>query len=250
MENTGHKITALPSKDGKICAQQIREAAEAYRNSDVQEHITQPKMVYLSFSTEYGTVYSKKELEEISEVCRSYSLYLFIDGARLGYGLGAEDGDVTLADIAKAADVFYCGGTKCGALFGEAVVITNPELQVDFRSYIKQNGAMLAKGWLLGLQFYTLFRDGLYFRITKQADEYAMEIRKAFREKGIPAFVESPTNQQFVILENSQMEKLARKYVFEFEGKTDENHSCVRFCTSWSTTEEEVRQLTEDIRSL
>lgn len=250
VENTGHKITALPSKDGKICAQQIREAAEAYRNSDVQEHITQPKMVYLSFSTEYGTVYSKKELEEISEVCRSYSLYLFIDGARLGYGLGAEDGDVTLADIAKAADVFYCGGTKCGALFGEAVVITNPELQVDFRSYIKQNGAMLAKGWLLGLQFYTLFRDGLYFRITKQADEYAMEIRKAFREKGIPAFVESPTNQQFVILKNSQMEKLARKYVFEFEGKTDENHSCVRFCTSWSTTEEEVRQLTEDIRSL
>lgn len=250
VENTGHKIIALPAQDGKISAEQILEEAEAYRQSGVQEHITQPKMVYLSFPTEYGTVYSKAELEEISEVCKNYGLYLFIDGARLGYGLGTEEGDVTLADIAGMTDVFYCGGTKCGALFGEAVVITNPELQVDFRSYIKQNGAMLAKGWLLGLQFYTLFHDGLYFQITKKADEYAMVIRDAFREKGIPAFVESPTNQQFVILTNSQMETLAKKYVFEYEGKKDEDHSIVRFCTSWSTTEDEVRALIEDIRSL
>lgn len=250
VENCGHKIQALTAKEGKITAGQIAAEAENYCTSGVKEHITQPKMVYISFSTEYGTVYSKKELEEISAVCRQYRLYLFIDGARLGYGLGAPGGDVTIADIAKAADVFYCGGTKCGALFGEAVVITNPELQVDFRSYIKQNGAMLAKGWLLGLQFYTLFKDGLYFEITKKADEYAMQIKEAFAEKGVPSFIESSTNQQFVVLENSQMEKLAENYVFEFDHKVDETHSCVRFCTSWSTTQEEIDALVKDIKEI
>lgn len=250
VENTGHKITALPAVEGKISAAQIAVEAENYRISGVQEHITQPKMVYLSFPTEYGTIYSLKELEEISGVCREYGLYLFVDGARLGYGLGSEKADVTMKDLARLTDVFYCGGTKCGALFGEAVVITNKALQEDFRSYMKQNGAMLAKGWLLGLQFYTLFQDGLYFEITRRADAYAMMIKEAFEKKGIPSYIESFTNQQFVVLENSMMEELGKKYIFEYEMKVDEEHSCVRFCTSWSTRAEEVEALVKDIEAL
>lgn len=250
VENCGHKIHALPAKEGKITAAQIAEEAEIYCTSGVKEHITQPRMVYISFSTEFGTVYTKQELEEISAVCKKYGFYLFIDGARLGYGLGAPDGDVTIADIARLTDVFYCGGTKCGALFGEAVVITNPALQTDFRSYMKQNGAMLAKGWLLGLQFYTLFKDGLYFEITKRADEYAMQIKEAFDKKGVPAFIESSTNQQFVVLENAQMDKLAEKFIFEYDHKIDDTHSCVRFCTSWSTKQEEIDALVTEIEKL
>lgn len=250
VENTGHKIQALASKNGKITAKQIAAEAELYRTSGIKEHITQPRMVYLSFPTEFGTVYSRQELADISRICREYDMYLFIDGARMGYGLAAIDNDVTLADIAQFADVFYCGGTKCGALFGEAVVITNRRLTTDFRSYIKQNGAMLAKGWLLGLQFYTLFHDGLYFEITKQAVSYAMQIKEAFAKKGIPSYIDSPTNQQFVVLENSVMEKLAQKYIFEYELKVDDTHSCVRFCTSWSTTQQEVDALTADIMAL
>lgn len=250
VENTGHKVHTLPAVDGKITAEQIAAEAENYRISGIQEHITQPKMVYISFPTEYGTIYSKAELEAIHEVCQKYQLYLFIDGARLGYGLSADTNDVTLKDLAALSDMFYIGGTKCGALFGEALVITNPLLQPDFRSYIKQNGAMLAKGWLLGLQFYTLFEDGLYFDITKQAIQYAMEIKKAFADKGIPSYIDSPTNQQFVILSNEQMNSLAQNYVFEFQDKYDDTHSIVRFCTSWSTTQEEVDALVKDIQSL
>lgn len=250
VENTGHKIQVLPSRDGKITAEQIAAEAEIYRSSGIPEHITQPKMVYLSFPTEFGTIYTLQELTDIRNVCREYGLYLFIDGARLGYGLGAEGTDVTIKDIARLCDVFYCGGTKCGALFGEAVVFTTPELAVDFRSYIKQNGAMLAKGWLLGLQFYTLFKNGLYFDITRKAVSYAMQIKKAFEEKEIPFYIESWTNQQFVVLENSVMEKLAQNYIFEYELKIDESHSCVRFCTSWSTRQEEIDALVADIRAL
>lgn len=248
VENSGHKVLALPHTDGKITAQQIRLEAENYRTSVVQEHIIEPKMVYLSYPTEYGTTYSKAELEAIHDVCRKYDLYLFIDGARLGYGLAASD--LTLADMAKYTDVFYCGGTKCGLLFGEAVVINNPKLQPYFRSYMKQNGGLLAKGWLLGIQFYTMFHEGLYFDISKSAVEKAMRIKAAFTEKGIPALIESNTNQQFVILENSQMKKLAEKYIFEFEKKIDESHTAVRFCTSWSTSEEEVEALVQDIQNL
>lgn len=250
VEKCGHKIQALPHKNGKITAEQIRTEAELFRTSDIQEHITEPKMVYLSYPTEYGTIYSRAELEAIRNVCDEYGLYLFVDGARLGYGLGARSADITIADLAKYTDVFYCGGTKCGLLFGEAVVITNPELKPGFRSYMKQNGAMLAKGWLLGLQFYTMFKDGLYFEITKRADEYAMHIKEAFAKKGISSFIESDTNQQFVVLENDQMKKLAEKYIFEFDQKVDEKHSSVRFCTSWSTREEEIEALVKDIESL
>lgn len=250
VENTGHKVLALPQSEGKITADQVAGEAENYRTSGVKEHIVQPKMVYISFSTEYGTIYSREELEQIRQVCKKYGLYLFVDGARLGYGLGSEKSDVTLADLARLTDVFYIGGTKCGALFGEAVVISNPMLQEDFRSYMKQNGAMLAKGWLLGLQFYTLFLDGLYFEITRQADVYAMHIKAAFEKKGIPFYVESFTNQQFVVVEDAVADRLAENYIFEYETKVDENHSCIRFCTSWSTKPEEVDALVADILAL
>ena len=250
VEACGHKIEALPAADGKITAAQIAEKGEAYRTSSVQEHITQPRMVYISHPTEYGTLYSKQELEDIRAACNEYGLFLFLDGARLGYGLGSPETDVTIRDIASLTDVFYFGGTKCGALFGEAVVITNPALQTDFRSYIKQKGGMLAKGWLLGLQFYTLFKDGLYFSITEKAVALAMKLRRAFADKGIPLLLNSPTNQQFVVLENRQMEALAEKYTFEFDRKIDEEHTAVRFCTSWYTTEAEVDTLIADIRTL
>lgn len=191
VENTGHKIQALPACDGKITADRIAAEAELYRISGVKEHITEPKLVYLSFPTEFGTLYTKKELEDISAVCREYGMYLFVDGARMAYGLASSANDVTLADLAALCDVFYIGGTKCGALFGEAVVIINDALKGHFRSYIKQNGGMLAKGWLLGLQFAVLFDNGLYFDIARRADEYAMRIKSALDEKGLTCFVPS-----------------------------------------------------------
>lgn len=250
VEATGHKVDPILSRDGKLAAADIAAKAESYRISLVQEHIPQPKMVYISHPTEYGTIYSKEELEAIRAVCDEYGLFLFVDGARMGYGLGSPETDVTLADFARLADIFYIGGTKCGALFGEAVVIPNPLLQTDFRSYIKQNGGMLAKGWLLGLQFYTLFKDGLYQDITKKAVALAMKLRDAFAEAKIPFYIHSPTNQQFVVLTRQQMDRLAEKYVFEYEAQLAENLFCVRFCTSWCTTEDEVDALIADIRTL
>lgn len=250
VENTGHKIQALPAKNGKISAAQIASEAELFRVSGVQEHITQPKLVYLSFPTEFGTLYSKEELQEISAVCREYNMFLFVDGARMAYGLEAVGNDVTLADLAALTDVFYIGGTKCGALFGEAVVIINDALKGHFRSYIKQNGGMLAKGWLLGLQFATLFENGLYFDIARRADEYAMRIKAALNAKGLPCFIESITNQQFYVLSDVQMEKLGRKHIFEYESRVDNTHHCVRFCTSWATDEADVAELIRDIEAL
>lgn len=249
VENSGHKVLSLPATNGKITAQQIEEQAILYENSPVQEHIVQPKAVYISFPTEYGTIYSKSELENISQVCKNHGLYLFIDGARLGYGLGSEECDVSIADLANYSDMFYIGGTKCGALFGEALIITNKFLQPDFRSYIKQNGAMLAKGWLLGIQFYTLFNDGLYFEITKNASSMAKRIKNAFQKKGINSFIDSPTNQQFVVVTDEQKAKLSEKFIFEDEGKTDSGN-IIRFCTSWSTKEEELSELLLEIEKL
>lgn len=250
VENTGHKILAYGNKDGKLTAEAVEAAAAAYAGSRTQEHVTQPKLVFLSFPSELGTVYSKSELEAIRRVCDSYRLFLYIDGARLGYGLAAGHGDVTLQDIFRCADAFTIGGTKCGALFGEALVLKHPALKENFRSYMKQNGAMLAKGWLLGLQFYTLFRGGLYFSITKNAVAQAMRIRDAFRAKGIPLQPDSPTNQQFAILTKEQADALAEKYTFEYEGDMGGGRQCVRFCTSWSTTDEEVSALVADIAGL
>ena len=203
-------------------------------------------MVYLSFPTEKGTLYSKRELREISEVCKRYGMYLFVDGARMGYGLGSERNDLTLRDFAELCDVFYIGGTKCGALFGEALVITEASLKYRFKAHMKQNGAVLAKGWLMGLQFAVMLQNGEYFERTKRADELAMQIKTAFERKGVPFWVDSFTNQQFVILSDSQKEALAKGYYFEEEGTVPQG-TVVRFCTSWATTQAEVDTLVADI---
>ena len=245
IEHTGHKILSLPAKDGKLTADTVRETASHYYDHGEAEFLTAPKLVFLSSPSEYGTIYSKKELLEIREVCDQYHMYLYVDGARLGYWLSCDECDITLEDLANIADVFYIGGTKCGALFGEALVIVNKELRDHFRTYMKQSGGILAKGWLLGLQFYTLFKDGLYFEITKQADELAMKLKQGFINASIPFYMDSPTNQLFVILTNELAEKLSREFTYEFDHVIDENHVCVRFCTSWSTREEDIDKLIE-----
>ena len=247
IEFTGHKVLELPEKNGKICASDLKELVETFYGDDNHEHMVFPGMVYISHPTEYGTLYSKKELEELSSVCRKYKLPLFLDGARLIYGLVSKETDVTLQDLAELCDVFYIGGTKVGALFGEAVVITNRALKKDFRYMIKQNGGMLAKGRLLGIQFDTLFTDDLYFKISAHADELAMKLKKIFLEKGYSLRYDSYTNQQFPILSDSHIEKLKEKYVFEFWEKVSDTESAVRFCTSWATKPEVVDELIRDI---
>lgn len=245
IEATGHKVLAVPGQAGKLSAEQVEQVCRAHFADADHEHIVQPGMVYLSFPTEYGTLYSAEELRAISRVCREYELPLFIDGARLGYGLMSEKNDVTLKELAELCDVFYIGGTKCGALFGEAVVITNPALAKDFRYMIKQRGGMLAKGRLLGLQFDTLFTDDLYFQAAKRANQLALKLRRAFEKKGYPMLMDSWTNQQFPVLPEEEMERLAERFVFSFWERVDERHSAVRFCTSWATTEEQVDELIE-----
>ena len=245
VEALGHKVLALPEKDGKITAEQVEALVLAHYADEAFEHIVQPGMVYISHPTEYGTLYTLAELTALSAVCRKYGLPLFADGARLGYGLAA--GDVTLADMARLCDIFYIGGTKCGALFGEAVVIPTPALQKDFRYHIKQRGGMLAKGRLLGIQFEALFADGLYQRITAQAVEQAQRIRAAFAARGIDMLIDSPTNQQFPILTKDQQAFLARDFAFTHWGAVDARHDAVRFCTSWATREESVQALLDAI---
>lgn len=183
IENTGHKIIELPSTEGKITAQQVRECASSYFEHGEAEYLTEPKLVYISFPTEYGTIYSLKELQELHRVCKEYGMYLFVDGARMGYGLGASVNDVTLKDLAELTDVFYIGGTKCGAMFGEAVILVNEELKRHFKTYMKQNGAVLAKGWLLGLQFYTLLRTEPISRLRKRQMSRQCGLRKPFTRK-------------------------------------------------------------------
>ena len=250
LEHVGHKCLTLPTDDGKLTAAQIEREAVLYEQSEIPEHVVAPRAVYISHPTEVGTIYSKAELEAISSVCHEHGLYLFIDGARMGYGLAAEGADATLADVAHAADMFYIGGTKCGALFGEAVVITNPQLQPGFRNAMKQNGAMLAKGWLLGLQFATLFEDGLYFRITARAIAQAMRIRDAFAAIGVRQFVVSPTNQQFFVISDAQMAALEGDFAFFFDHAEAPDQNVVRFCTAWSTADEEIDALVDAIAAL
>lgn len=247
IEACGHKIMPLPSVDGKITAAQIKEAHTAHWSDSSFEHTTQPKLVYISNPTEVGTIYSKKELEDLRKVCDECKMYLFMDGARLGYGLSAEENDLDLKSIAQNCDVFYIGGTKVGALFGEAVVITNPILQEDFRYLIKQKGGMFAKGRLLGIQFIELLKDGLYFEIAKHADDMAMKLKKGLIEKGYQFSVDSPTNQQFVIVSNKKLETLKEKYAYECTGKYDDDHTVIRLCTSWATKEENVDELLKDM---
>lgn len=243
IEHSGHKVLALEGIDGRLSAASVRAAMEEHLAEDGPEHTVQPGMVYISFSTEVGTVYTLAQLEEISAVCGEYGLPLFIDGARMGYGLASEGCDVTMEDIARLADVFYIGGTKQGALFGEAVVITNPMLKKDFRYFIKQNGGMLAKGRLLGIQFLTLFEDGLYHELSQHAVSQAMRIRDAFASKGYGFLVESPTNQQFPILTNAEIERLSADFKFSIWKRIDDDHTAVRFCTSWATRPEAVDML-------
>lgn len=250
VESCGHKVLSLPSDDGKITAAQVKEAYEEHINNGAFEHMVQPKMVYISNPTELGTIYSKKELTQLSEVCRECGLYLFMDGARLGYGLTAPDNDLTMKDIAALCDVFYIGGTKVGALFGEAVVIRNEELKKDFRYFIKQKGGMLAKGRLLGIQFDTLFTDNIYFEISKHAINLAEKLRGAFEEKGYPYLVPNRTNQIFVILPDTDLDKLGERFGISYDHRVDESHSAVRFCTSWATTEENVDTLIAAIQAL
>ena len=250
LEHLGHKIELLPHKDGKISAKQVQTAAQAFRDSGIPEHITEPKAVYISFPTEYGTLYSRKELEDLSAVCRSYGLYLFADGARMAYGLASEQNDLTLADFARLTDAFTIGGTKCGALFGEAVVLIHPAFKDRFRSILKQNGAMLAKGWLAGLQFRALFTDGLYERIGKHACTLAAKIRNAFLEAGIELCPDSPTNQLFVRLRPAEAQLLAKQFQFEHEDVLPDGDAVVRFCTSWYTEESDADALISALRAL
>ena len=232
VEAAGHKVIALPSETGRLSAQQIEKVCAAHWSDPSFEHQTQPAMVYLSHPAENGTIYSLSELREIRAVCDKWHLKLFLDGARLGYGLAAPDSDVTVQDLAQLTDVFYLGGTKVGALFGEAVVITDPELAVDFRYHIKQRGGMLAKGWLLGLQFDVLLENNRYMTISRKAVAQAMRIKKALTDKGISFWSDSNTNQLFPILPNQALLELEKTYVFNHTEKMDETHTAVRICTS------------------
>jgi len=250
VEATGHKVLNVPSDDGKISAEQVRTVIDQHRASDSFEHEAQPKLIYISNPTEYGTLYSLAELEALSAVCREKGLYLFMDGARLGYGLTAQDYDVTLPDIARLCDVFYIGGTKVGALFGEAVVIGNPAIAEDFRYLIKQHGGMLAKGRLLGVQFDALFEDGLYFEISRHAVKMADQIRAVFDELCIPYLVPGITNQIFPVLPDGFLAELGRNFMFTEMGRVDEGHRAVRFCTSWATKQENVDALCAEIRRI
>lgn len=247
IEASGHKVLTLPSEDGKIQASQVEELYLAHIHDESFEHMPQPKMVYISHPTELGTIYTKAELEELYGVCRRYGLYLFVDGARLAYGLAAAGSDVDLPALAANCDVFYIGGTKVGALFGEAVVITNDELKADFRYHIKQRGGMLAKGRLLGLQFSELLKDGLYMELGSHADKLADQIRKACEDKGIPFLVANTTNQVFPIMPDAVLEQWKDKYSYTNQGRVDDTHTAIRLCTSWITSEENVQALVKDI---
>ena len=243
VEHGGHKVLALPATDGKISAAQVRNALQAHHSDFSREHMVQPGMVYISFPSELGTIYTKQELEDLHGVCKEWEIPLFIDGARLGYGLEASGCNLLPKDIARLCDVFYVGGTKQGALFGEAVVFTDTHLAEDFRYFIKQNGGMLAKGRLLGIQFETLMNEGLYFQLARRADRLADRIRDAFRRRGVPFLVENTTNQVFPILSTGQIARLADEFGVEPWQGVDETHTAVRFCTSWATPESAIRAL-------
>lgn len=243
VEFTGHKVLTLPGHEGRIRAEELETFLKTFWADGSHEHMVFPGMVYLSHPTEYGTLYTKAELEAISAICRNYEIPLYLDGARLGYGLMSYDTDVTLPMIAHLCDIFYIGGTKVVALCGEAVVFTKKNAPRHFLTLIKQHGALLAKGRLTGIQFDTLFTDDLYFQISRHAIEMAELLKKGFAERGYPFFLNSPTNQQFIILENGKLEDLQKKVAFEIWEPFDKEHTVVRFATSWGTTKEEIEEL-------
>lgn len=243
IEYHGHKVLEIPGHEGKIKAQELEACLREFWQDKNHEHMVFPGMAYISHPTEYGTLYSRQELEEISAVCRSYEIPLYVDGARLGYGLASMETDVTLPILAECCDVFYIGGTKVGALCGEAVVFTKHNMPKYFMTMVKQHGALLAKGRLLGIQFDTLFTDQLYFEISRHAIEMAELMKKGFLERNYPFYLQSPTNQQFIILDNREIERLQKDVVFSFWDKLGEERTVVRFATSWATKEEDVRAL-------
>lgn len=243
IEYTGHKVLEIPSHNGKMNSDELADFIKTFYDDGNHEHMVFPGMVYITFPTEYGTLYSKEELKAISKVCRKNKLPLYIDGARLGYALASKECDLTLSEIAKLCDVFYIGGTKVGALCGEAIVFTRNNEPEHFTNLTKKHGALLAKGRLLGVQFDALFTDNLYEKISRNAIEKADALKAAFKEKGYEFFLDSPTNQQFIILENSKMKELSKKVQFSFWENYDEDHTVVRFATSWATTQEDVDEL-------
>ena len=249
IEFGGHKVLTMPSHEGKMDADELETYLEKFYADSAWEHMVIPGMVYLSFPTEYGTIYSKEELTHISKVCQRYKLPLFVDGARLGYGLASDACDLTLPELARLCDVFYIGGTKVGALCGEAVVFPH-KAPAHFFTTVKQHGALLAKGRLLGLQFDTLFTDGLYLDIARKAIERAMEVKKIFAGIGVPFYIDSPTNQQFPILTREQMDKLEGIVLYESWETLPDGRAVTRFATSWATTAEQISELRDYCRSL
>jgi len=245
IECTGHKVLTIPQHQGKIDAGELRDYLSSFFGDENFEHMVFPGMVYISHPTEYGTLYTAKELLDISSVCRKYQLPLYVDGARLGYGLAAYDTDVDLKVLSQCCDVFYIGGTKVGAFCGEAVVFPNGNAPVHFLTTIKQHGALLAKGRFLGIQFDTLFTDGLYLEISRHAVDMAMKLKNLFLKKGYRLYMDSPTNQQFVILENHMMERLKKNCCFSFWEPLGNSSCVVRFATSWATTEKDIKKLEE-----
>lgn len=243
IEASGHKVLTIPSVDGKISAEAVDEYIKAFRADEAWDHMVWPGMVYVSQPTEYGTLYSKAELEALSKVCHKWEIPLFVDGARLGYALASAESDVTLRDLARLCDVFYIGGTKCGAMFGEAVVIPRKGLIPHFFTTIKQQGALLAKGRMLGIQFDTLFTDDLYINIARQAVSEASRLREAFRAKGYEIYAESPTNQVFVALSAEQEAHLRTLTTFSEWERTADGRLVVRLATSWATKSEDIDEL-------
>ncbi|MBE7056617.1 MAG: low specificity L-threonine aldolase [Ruminococcaceae bacterium] len=250
VESTGHKILQLPAVLGKISAESVEEFVATFYADENYEHMVSPGAVYISHPTEYGTLYTKAELEALRKVCDKYNMKLFMDGARLGYGLAGDNTDVTLETICENCDVFYIGGTKVGALCGEAVVFPKGDMPKHYLTISKRHGALLAKGRLLGIQFDALFTDDLYFEIGKHAMDMVHSMKQVFIDNGYEFFIDSPTNQLFVILDNDVMEKLKEQVIFSFWEKYDANHTVVRFATSWGTTAEEIEKLDEVLKAL
>lgn len=247
IEASGHKVLTVPGYDGKLRADDVETLISSFYADASYEHMVFPGMLYISHPTEYGTLYTLDELKELSALCRRHSIPLFLDGARLGYGLMSLDTDVTLEDIAELCDVFYIGGTKVGALCGEAIVFTHNNAPAHFFTTVKQNGALLAKGRLLGIQFDTLFTDGLYFEISKNAIDRAEDLKLLFAKKGYRFFKNSPTNQQFIILSDEKIKSLSPLVRFEIWERIDEQHCAVRFATSWATEKKDIEELAKII---
>ena len=243
IETTGHKVLALPQKDGKIIPSSLETYLENFYSDENHEHMVFPGMVYLSHPTEYGTLYTKEEMTAISEICRKYAVPLYLDGARLITGLSSPENQLAFADIARLCDVFYIGGTKAGILCGEAVVFPKHNAPSHFMTIVKQHGALLAKGRLLGVQFDALFTDDLYKETGSNAIETASVLKKGFQDKGYTLYNDSPTNQIFVILEDEKMEKLKKNVIFSFWEKADKTRTIVRFATSWATKKDDIQQL-------